>query len=77
MAWNEPGKRDPWRGNQKGPDMEDALRRLRERFGNLFGGGGGNGGGSGGILGAGGAILLAWLILDSWSVINARDSFTP
>jgi len=73
MAWNEPGKRDPWRGNQKGPDMEDALRRLRERFGNLFGGGGGNGGGSGGILVAVVAILLAWLILDSWSVINARD----
>lgn len=73
MAWNEPGKRDPWRGNQKGPDMEDALRRLRERFGNLFGGGGGNGGGSGGILVAVVAILLAWLILDSWSVVNARD----
>ncbi|WP_257386448.1 FtsH protease activity modulator HflK [Tahibacter caeni] len=73
MAWNEPGKRDPWRGNQKGPDMEDALRRLRERFGNLFGGGGGNGGGSGGILVAVIAILLAWLLLDSWSVINARD----
>ncbi|ODU33584.1 MAG: HflK protein [Lysobacterales bacterium 69-70] len=53
--------------------MEDALRRLRERFGNLFGGGGGNGGGSGGILVAVVAILLAWLILDSWSVINARD----
>ncbi|MBL8296756.1 MAG: FtsH protease activity modulator HflK [Rhodanobacteraceae bacterium] len=71
MAWNEPGKRDPWRGNQKGPDMEDALRRLRERFGNLFGGT--SGGGSGGILIAVAAILLAWIALDSWAVINARD----
>lgn len=71
MAWNEPGKRDPWRGNQKGPDMEDALRKLRERFGNLFGGS--NGGGSGSILVIVAAILLAWLALDSWAVVNARD----
>ncbi|HJU39993.1 MAG TPA: protease modulator HflK N-terminal domain-containing protein, partial [Tahibacter sp.] len=48
MAWNEPGKRDPWRGNQKGPDLDETLRRLKERFGGLFGGGGGSdGGGSG------------------------------
>jgi modulator of FtsH protease HflK len=77
MAWNEPGKRDPWRGNQKGPDFEDALRRLRERFGSLFGGsGGGSGGGNTGSIGvlvAVVAILLAWVALDSWSVINARD----
>lgn len=73
MAWNEPGKRDPWRGNQKGPDMEDALRRLRERFGGLFGGGGSGSSGSGGILVAVVAVLLAWLALDSWAVINARD----
>lgn len=75
MAWNEPGKRDPWRGNQKGPDMEDTLRKLRERFGNLFGGGGGgsSGSGTGGVLIAVVAILLAWVALDSWSVINARD----
>lgn len=78
MAWNEPGKRDPWRGNQKGPDMEDALRRLRERFGGLFGGGNAGGSGSGGS-GSGAvvialvAVLLAWVALDSWSVINARD----
>ena len=71
MAWNEPGKRDPWRGNQKGPDMEDALRRLRERFGNLFGGASGGGGGS--ILVVVAAILLAWIALDSWAVVNARD----
>lgn len=77
MAWNEPGKRDPWRGNPKGPDMEDALRRLRERFGNLFGGGGGGGngvgGGAGGILVVVVALVLAWIALDSWSVVNARD----
>lgn len=75
MAWNEPGKRDPWRGNQKGPDVEETLRRLRERLLSLFGGagGGGGGGGGGGILVALVAVLLAWVALDSWSVVNARD----
>lgn len=72
MAWNEPGKRDPWRGNQKGPDIEETLRRLRERFGSLFGGAGGSGSG-GSIAVVMAAILLAWLALDSWAVINARD----
>lgn len=72
MAWNEPGKRDPWRGNQKGPDIEETLRRLRERFGSLFGGSGGSSGG-GSIVVVVAAIVLAWLALDSWAVINARD----
>ena len=77
MAWNEPGKRDPWRGNQKGPDLDETLRRLKERFGGLFGGGGG--GGEGGSFGGGSfliviaALLIAWIGLDSWSVINARE----
>lgn len=73
MAWNEPGKRDPWRGNQKGPDMEETLRRLRERLLGLFGGSGGGGAGGGSILVALVAIVLAWVALDSWSVVNARD----
>ncbi|TDR44115.1 protease FtsH subunit HflK [Tahibacter aquaticus] len=76
MAWNEPGKRDPWRGNQKGPDFEETLRRLRERVMSLFGGSGGTSSGSGsggGILVALVAIVLAWVALDSWSVVNARD----
>lgn len=77
MAWNEPGKRDPWRGNQKGPDLDETLRRLKERFGGLFGGGGSDSGSSSG--GSGGfaivviALVLAWIALDSWSVINARE----
>lgn len=41
MAWNEPGggNKDPWGGNSGGPpDLDEALRRLKDRFG--FGGGG-------------------------------------
>ena len=70
MAWNEPGKRDPWRGKDQGPDVEESLRKLKDGLGRLFGGGGGGGGGL--ALFAGG-LLLALLLLDSWSVINARE----
>ncbi len=54
MSWNEPGgggnrPRDPWGGNDQGPpDLDEALKKLQQRLGGLFGGGG-SGGGSGGI----------------------------
>ncbi|UXI69813.1 FtsH protease activity modulator HflK [Tahibacter amnicola] len=73
MAWNEPGKRDPWRGNQKGPDVEETLRRLRERFGNLLGGSGGRSGGTGGILLVVLAIVLLWTVADTVTIINAQE----
>jgi membrane protease subunit HflK len=71
MAWNEPGKRDPWRGKDQGPDVEETLRKLKDGIGRLFGGGGGGGGGGLVLFAAG--LLLALLMLDSWSVINARE----
>lgn len=70
MAWNEPGKRDPWRGKDQGPDVEETLRKLKDGVGRLFGGGGGNGGGFAVFIGG---LLLALVVLDSWSVINARE----
>ena len=52
MAWNEPGPgRDPWnQGPKKGdgaPDLDEMLKRLKQRFSG--GGGGGGGGGKGGL----------------------------
>ncbi|WOJ96830.1 FtsH protease activity modulator HflK [Congregibacter brevis] len=52
MAWNEPGggnnSRDPWGGGNQGPpDLDEALKKLQQRFGGLFGGGGKGGGGGG------------------------------
>ncbi len=43
MAWNEPGggNKDPWggRGGDPGPpDLDEVVRKLRESFGDLFGG---------------------------------------
>ncbi len=73
MAWNQPGGdgRDPWndRGGQQGPpDLDEVIKKVQARLGQLFGerpgrksgpggagdGGGGNDGGNGGN-GAGGS----------------------
>ena len=49
MAWNEPGGgKDPWGGNrneQGPPDIDEALKKLKEKF-SVFGSGGGSGGAS-------------------------------
>ncbi len=59
MAWNEPGggnnkPKDPWGGGDQGPpDLDEALKKLQEKLGGLFGGRGGKSGGSGGGRGRG------------------------
>ncbi|MBS0570262.1 MAG: FtsH protease activity modulator HflK [Proteobacteria bacterium] len=74
MAWNEPGKRDPWQGKPQPPDFEALFKRLREGFNRLFRGGGGvGGGGPGGIALIVLALVIGWLALDSWTVIDARQ----
>lgn len=66
MAWNEPGGgKDPWsnpRGRGKPPNIDDALGRLKDRFGGGGGGGMGSAGGSKGILAIIGIVLIGWLI---------------
>ncbi|HET8700610.1 MAG TPA: FtsH protease activity modulator HflK [Nitrococcus sp.] len=67
MSWNDPGSgnRDPWGGhrNEPGPpDLDELVRKLKERFTRLFRGGGGSGDGrapsrSSGMIGI--AIVLA------------------
>jgi membrane protease subunit HflK len=50
MAWNEPGGgKDPWGGNRNNdgpPDIDEALKKLKEKLG-FFGGGSGSGNGAG------------------------------
>ena len=62
MAWNEPGggnnkgPKDPWGGGDQGPpDLDEALKKLQEKLGGIFGGSSGASGGSGG----GGALFLS------------------
>jgi membrane protease subunit HflK len=71
MAWNEPGGgKDPWgsggRGSNSPPDLEQMLKRLKERFSGRGGGGGsGSGGpGKGPLMGA--AIVLGGIIVALW-----------
>jgi membrane protease subunit HflK len=74
MAWNEPGsgkQRDPWRDNGGGgpsPDLDALLKRLRESFNRLFGGGGGGFGVA--VVG----ILIAWVVFDSVVRVDASDT---
>ncbi|RLQ22299.1 FtsH protease activity modulator HflK [Seongchinamella sediminis] len=55
MAWNEPGggnnkgPNDPWGGGDQGPpDLDEALKKLQEKLGGIFGGKSGSGGGGSG-----------------------------
>ena len=85
MAWNEPGggnnkPRDPWGGGDQGPpDLDEALKKLQEKLGGLFGGrsggsgsSGSSGGGGGfsaallGVLAAGG--LLVWGLMGFYQI---------
>lgn len=71
MAWNEPGgngnnNRDPWGGGDQGPpDLDEALKKLKQRMDGMFGGGRGKSSASGpsapllGILAVGALILWA------------------
>lgn len=75
MAWNEPGgnnspgKRNPWgqRPGQGPPDLDEALRNLRKKLADLFGGGGRGGDGprrTGGFNGGFAiSVVLAILLL--------------
>jgi membrane protease subunit HflK len=76
MAWNEPGgngnNHDPWSGggdnrgkrggkDQGPPDLDEAMRKLQDRIGGIFGGGkkrGGFGGGAGGKGGSSGFFVV-------------------
>ncbi len=69
MSWNEPGggnnkPKDPWGGGDQGPpDLDEALKKLQEKLGGLFGGRGGAGksGGGGGGASISGSLLLVIL----------------
>ena len=79
MAWNQSGGdgRDPWsdRGGQQGPpDLDEVLKKLQARLGQLFGGrsgrksgsGGSGGGRGGGAIGAFGVGVVAVLAVLAW-----------
>ena len=71
MAWNEPGsgQRDPWNSKRPsgGPQgLDEALKHLRARLGRH--------GGPGGIITIVLALVLAWLLLSSYTIVDARQA---
>lgn len=69
--WNRPsggggGGSDGGGRGQGGPDLEEQMRRMQERFRGRRRGGGGGKGGRGGGLGRGGFILLGLAALFAW-----------
>ena len=79
MAWNEPGGgKDPWGGNrndQGPPDIDEALKKLKEKL-SVFGGGGAGNGSKGPSAGniksilpiAGLVLLVVWGLLGVFQV---------
>jgi membrane protease subunit HflK len=79
MAWNEPGggsnkPKDPWGGGDQGPpDLDEALKKLQEKLGGLFGGRGARRGGSsggGGGLSAGLLGVIALVAVLVWGLMG-------
>lgn len=83
MSWNEPGggnnkPKDPWGGGDQGPpDLDEALKKLQQKFSGLFGGRSGSGGnsssGGGGLSGAlllviAAAALVVWGLLGFYQI---------
>ncbi len=75
MAWNEPGGskgKDPWGGGgeQGPPDLDEIFKKLQEKLGGLFGGGGRGEGEGGGVpqLGARGIGLVIGILFLIWAL---------
>lgn len=92
MAWNEPGgskDKDPWgsRGKDQGPpDLDEVIRKMKQKLNGVFGGKGGKGSGSDGaspIRGGGnsargvGVVILAlvglWLAYDMVHIVQPAE----
>lgn len=95
MGWNEPGNKDPWSngganggsnnggrrpGGQEGPpDLDEALRKLQQQLGAMFGGGGKKttGGNKGGAGGFGGLIALVLLLVMGAAAVSSVHIIEP
>ena len=81
MAWNEPGSsgngkdRDPWgnRGDKGPPDLDEVVRKMRDKVGGLFGGGGGGRSSAN----MGGSFSMIILVLAAWFLYDASYVIQP
>ncbi len=84
MAWNEPGGdgKDPWSGkggDQGPPDLDEVVRKMRQKLDGVFGGrrgGRGNGGGGGTPMPNGPALRgIALVVAVAFAALLAFKSF--
>lgn len=79
MAWNEPGKggKNPWDDKDTGGDVDAFIARLKANISRMFGNSGPpakRGASAGGNpLGWIAALLVIWILFDSWQVIDTRQ----
>lgn len=77
MAWNEPGRggKNPWDNKDPGADVDAFIARLKANLGRVFGGAppARNSGSGSNPLWWVLAILLIWVLFDSWQIIDERQ----
>ena len=80
MSWNGNDNKDPWGRNDTPPEIDEVIKKVRERVDSLFGGGGSSGDSSGGgssmkslplILGI---LVLTWVGFGIYQVEQAERS---
>ncbi len=94
MAWNEPGggnrDQDPWGSKRKKnggpPDLDDIVKKFKEKFKGIFGGGRGSSGGGGGEPSTGSGlnatvltvivalVLIVWLATGFYIIQPAENA---
>ncbi|MDG2060282.1 MAG: FtsH protease activity modulator HflK [SAR86 cluster bacterium] len=77
MSWNGNDNKDPWGKNDGPPDIDEAIKQLKARFGGIFGGGSGGSEGKpkkGRVLYFFGIILALWIVAGIYQVEQAERS---
>jgi modulator of FtsH protease HflK len=71
MGWNEPEKgKDPWKGKDQPPDLDEAFKRIQEKIKKTFSGGKGKPTNTNGPSNSGGVLvgLVAVVVLIIWAL---------
>ncbi|GIR19566.1 MAG: hypothetical protein CM15mP34_0900 [Gammaproteobacteria bacterium] len=80
MSWNGNDNKDPWGRNDTPPEIDEVIKKVRERIDSIFGGGSSSGDSSGGGFGLKnlplilGILVLLWVGAGIYQVEQAERS---
>ena len=75
MSWNNNnGNKDPWGRNDGPPDIDEAIKKIKERFSFLFGSSGGGGFTSKSFFSLFSILLALWFVFGIYQVEQAERS---